>query len=238
MGTVRHWTRSPTGRARPDRRPRTAHGWDGCDGQIRAQTRPSGLCPDPSGPAMPVTDAAISASECVNAPSAISRATSSDTAPWASGVRAGPPVSAFRHRWNRSRNHTAQLRKIPKVQLVLRRHCRPYSFPPRPCPGHGGKVGCVAHPPMWDACRIRTASAAGTPALTSSGMTPMASLRRPARPTGPGSGMSGARNAMSAVIRAGQGAGISAPACHAPDDRGRMAIHCPATSRMTIPDGS
>ncbi len=90
-GTVTHWTRSPTGRAKPDRRPRIAHGWDDCDGQIRAQTRPSGLCPDPPGPAMPVTDTAIPASECVKAPSAISRATSLDTAPWASGVRAEPP---------------------------------------------------------------------------------------------------------------------------------------------------
>ena len=52
------------------------------------QTRPSGLVSEPPGPAMPVIATATSRPTGRSAPSAISRATSSDTAPWAASVAA------------------------------------------------------------------------------------------------------------------------------------------------------
>ena len=58
------------------------------------QTRPSGLCSLPPGPAMPVTDTATVAPDRARAPSAISAATSSETAPWAARVAGETPSSS------------------------------------------------------------------------------------------------------------------------------------------------
>ena len=61
-----------------------------CASASPKHTRPSGLCSDPPGPAMPVTATASPAPDRFKAPSAISRATASDTAPCASSVSAAP----------------------------------------------------------------------------------------------------------------------------------------------------
>lgn len=58
------------------------------------QTRPSGLLSDPPGPAIPVMETARSARERSSAPSAMARATSSETAPCASISAAGTPRSS------------------------------------------------------------------------------------------------------------------------------------------------
>jgi nicotinamide-nucleotide amidase len=58
------------------------------------QTRPSGLNSEPPGPAMPVTETAICTGAWARAPSAISRATSSETAPNRSSASAETPSSS------------------------------------------------------------------------------------------------------------------------------------------------
>ena len=75
----------------PDRAELDGFGSGARPGGEPKQTRPSGLCSDPPGPAMPVTAMAIPAPERSSAPAAISRATSSDTAPWAASVACATP---------------------------------------------------------------------------------------------------------------------------------------------------
>jgi len=85
------------------------------------QTMPSGFCAVPPGPATPVTATAISASERRNAPSAMARATVSDTAPCVLMACASTPSICVLAALEYVTNPRSNIAELPGISVMRQR---------------------------------------------------------------------------------------------------------------------